>query len=131
MISNSWGCSMKQNKKLLSLVMFILMFVFTSCSALEHINIIKNISDNNVLVEDVKTHKERIIIISKTKTHKILLEFSHLGDTVIVQSPYYEDLVLQTGARTHVFFNFDSINSRINEHCFNQKKQELFTDKVR
>jgi hypothetical protein len=122
---------MKQNKKLLSLVMFILMFVFTSCSALEHINIIKNISDNNVLVEDVKTHKERIVIISKTKSHKILLEFSHIGDTVIVQSPYYEDLVLQTGARTHVFFNFDSINSRINEHCFIKKKQELFTDKVR
>jgi mRNA degradation ribonuclease J1/J2 len=120
---------MKRDKKLLSMAMFILMM--TSCSSLYHFNVIKNIADNNLLVEDVETHQERIVILNTAKGNKTFLSFFEPGDTVIIRTPFYDDFVLEPDIRTRVYFNGDSIYSRAREHYFQTKKQELFPDKVR
>ena len=119
---------MKKDKKILALAMFVLMM--TSCGVW-HKNIVKGISSNNLLVEDAETHQDRVITLNMSGWNGYLLEYTHIGDTVEIKSPCYENLVLKAGGLTDIGFNGDSIDNRYQRHQLELKKKELFSGKVK
>ncbi len=121
---------MKYDRKILSLAMFVLLMTGCAVSA-SHVNIVKNVADKGILLTDVETNQERILMVSDTKQVRKILENLIPGDTLWIKSPYYDDLVLAPSMRTVVYYDNDSINVRIRKKQFEAKKQELFSGKVR
>ena len=120
---------MKQDKKLLSLVVFVLMM--TGC-AIYHTNVIKDKADNKILIEDVESHQERIVKVSnKKKGSKAIYENLQPGDTLEIKTPFYQELVLTPDMHVVIYVNGDTINSRIRRKQFEAEKQKMFSDKVR
>ena len=120
---------MKNNKKLLFLAMFI--FVMTGCGVC-HKNIVKSIYNNNMLIEDVETHQERILELSEKHENRTFLKYTLPGDTILVKTPYYEErLVIQSCFETRIYCNYDSLYLRESKHEFETRKQQLFPGKSR
>ena len=120
---------MKNSKKKLSLIMFIMLW--TSC-ATYHPNIVKDVVDNNLFVEDVKTHQERIVEMKGSYGNMYLLENTRAGDTVDIKSPVYDKtFVLWPSILTVVYFSSDSIDIRARKKELELKKQQLFQEKTR
>ena len=120
---------MKNDKKLMCLAMFV--FVTTGCGVC-HKNIVKNTVDNCLLVEDVETHQERVIELSKTRLNKYVLEHTCAGDTVKIKAPYYEKhFVFGPDSEVAVYFDSDSINNRARKKELELKKQQMFKNNTR
>ena len=117
-----------ENKKILSLAMFVLMM--TSC-AVYHTNVIKNIENKRILIEDVENHQERIIVMSGKKRNNTITENLQQGDTLWIQTRFYDELVFTPDMRIVVYFNSDSIDARIRRKQFEAQKQEMLNNKVR
>lgn len=120
---------MTDYKKMLALAVFV--WMATGCVVYQK-NVIKNTADNCMLVEDVITHKERIVELKDDYYTRYLLENSRPGDTVGIKAPGYEEtFVIEPGIRNEVWFYSDSIDIRARIKDFELKKQQLFQEKTR
>ena len=119
---------MKKDKKLLALAMFLLMA--TGC-ATYHTNIVKNISDSSMLIEDVKDNQKRVVMVEDTEYQKTMLDLLHTGDTLVVKSPFYKDVVLKPDVRTVIYFDEDSISQRAQRRQIELQKQAFCSGKTR
>ena len=83
----------------------------TGCTT--YTNIVKGIEDDKILVQDVVTNRQRLVIFDNNERHLCVLKYLQKGDTVLVKSRDYENFVLHTRKnRSSVLFCVDSIRSR-------------------
>ena len=100
---------MKNRNVLLSLAIFIILM--TGCTT--YTNIVKGIEDDKILVQDVVTNRQRLVVFDNNEKHLYLLNYLNKGDTVLVKSRDYDNFLLHTRKnRSSVLFCVDSICSR-------------------
>lgn len=119
---------MKNNKKMLALAVFILMM--NGC-AVYHTNVVKDVAIDRMLIEDVESHLERVLMVHDTKYQKTMLSYLQSGDTVWIKSPMYAAPVLEPDIRTVICFDSDSVEARMQRRQLEFEKQAARSGKTR
>ena len=103
--------------------------LFTGC--VRHKNVIENISDNKVLIKDIKDGKERIVVFRpgwQSSSFKNL-KWSMVGDTVVVNETFCFDDDFYSQKRiideSSFELNYDLIHERKRQSEFDSLKNAM------
>ena len=103
-------------------------FVWNSKAMKDHLNVVIENKDGKLLVEDINTKEQRILILKKGTVHEKDQPYIFPGDTinVRVQEKDYQYIKIFNGINKSVFrFNRDSIYARKQRALFNAEKQQI------
>ena len=113
---------------------FVPLMMMTSCMK-EFKTVVKDVSENKVLVKDVKTGDDKIFVfdsISCKQTLKNEIPFVCSGDTAtyrldptVSDKWYYNVSVIHLWGENQVRFNSDSIYAREQRAKFNEVRQSM------
>lgn len=103
-------------------------FVYNDKQKKDHLNVVIENKDGKLLVEDVNTKEQRILILKKGAVHEKDQPYIFPGDTINVraQEKDYQYIKIFNGINKSVFrFNRDSIYARKQRALFNAEKQQI------
>lgn len=100
--------------------------LFTGC--VRHKNVIENISDDKILIRDIKTNQERVIELRQEHSRFFNKKWIYVGDTVKIVNSYFPWIKyseLKVIDEPFVILNYDLIDKRKEQAKFDSLKNAM------